>query len=342
MKKLITTIIFISFFITGAFSQNDTSLLNVKKYELLFGTNQRDISRQYVDVAPDDDYERFSNLDGNLTDTDTPLEFALLSYYSQPVLNIRPPEANAMLPTNNPRIADQKLGAAVFQEIQLRFLGDSAAVSRHETVLQWIIDRGNVTRAEVETFYRNGIRGLITEIVDEEFNKVSFALYGHNAVLTRNPQNGHYTLSYGGVNTNNETRVVTASSLEALSSVMRNGANRADFTPADLNTVRAQAQLIPAVVLSNTALTEITNILTRFYTEPNHSTYTAVLDAYRVIDQALLNTRNTKYAHVSTSYQRMLSVLNRDFAQKVFVDERTLRSVTILTRDQQQRLVQLR
>jgi len=98
----------------------------------------------------------------------------LLSYYSQPVLNIRPPEANAMLPTNNPRLSDQKLGAAVFQEIQiLRFLGDNAAVSRHEAILQWITDRGNVTRTQIETFYRNNVRTLISEVVDAEFRGVT-------------------------------------------------------------------------------------------------------------------------------------------------------------------------
>ena len=124
----------------------------------------------------DTDYERFMALSGKLDWIDTPLEFALLSYYSQPVLNIRPPEANVMLPANNPRFADQKLGAALFQEMQiLRFLGETAAVSRHETVLQWIIDRGNVTRAEVEVFYRNGIRGLVSQVVDEEFRGKSIS-----------------------------------------------------------------------------------------------------------------------------------------------------------------------
>jgi hypothetical protein len=43
---------------------------------------------------------------------DTPLEFALLSYYAQPVINIRPPEAAALLPADNPRLFGQKLGVA--------------------------------------------------------------------------------------------------------------------------------------------------------------------------------------------------------------------------------------
>jgi len=150
-------------------------------------------------------------LGGDLEVIDTPLEIALLSI-SPGVEGIRPPEANVMLPANNPRLADQRLGAAVFQEMQiLRFLADTAAVSRHEAMLQWIISRGNVTRAEVEAFYRGGIRGLISETVNEEFNKISFPIRNiirqqdssYGGVLTRNPQNGHYTLSYGGAYTNN-------------------------------------------------------------------------------------------------------------------------------------------
>ena len=77
---------------------------------------------------------------------------------------------NVTLPAGNPRQADLLLGAAVFQELQvLRFLGDTAAVNRHEEVLRFITGRGNATRTEVETFYRNGIRGLVSDAVDAEF-----------------------------------------------------------------------------------------------------------------------------------------------------------------------------
>jgi hypothetical protein len=170
MKKIIATLAFLCVAAGGALGQ--TGLLDVKRYEAYFGIDKRDISRKYVDVASDDDYERFSVLGGDITDIDTPLEFAILSYYSQPVLKIRPKEADAILPANNPKLADQKLGAAVFQEIQvLRFLGDTAAVNRHEAILQYITNRKNVTRAEIETYYRNNIRALVSETVDVEFKK---------------------------------------------------------------------------------------------------------------------------------------------------------------------------
>jgi hypothetical protein len=72
----------------------------------------------------------------------------------------------------NAKQADQKLGAAVYQEIQiLRFLADTAAVNRHEAVLKFITDRGNATRAEIEAYYRNGIRRLVSEMVDEQVRR---------------------------------------------------------------------------------------------------------------------------------------------------------------------------
>jgi len=136
-----------------------------------------------------------------------------------------------------------------------------------------------------------------------------------------------------------QTKEISATSLEALSSEMRNSG---DFVQADISELRNQAALIPAVTLSDSALAEITSIFTRFYTEPSLSTYTAVLEAYRVLDQALLNTRNTKYTHVSVCYQVLLSTLNTALAQRIFIDERALRSITLLTREQQVRIVGLR
>jgi hypothetical protein len=114
------------------------------------------------------------------------------------------------------------------------------------------------------------------------------------------------------------------------------------FEASDINAVRAQATLVPAVALSDNALNEIKTILTRFYTEPNQSTYTAVLEAYSIIDQVLPTTRNTKYSHVSRSYGIMLSVLNEGLTQKAITDLKTVRSITVLTREQQQKLIQLR
>jgi hypothetical protein len=111
---------------------------------------------------------KYATLRGNSQYLDTPFEIALYAYYS-PKADAAPPAAEAILPHNNPRLVDRQLGAAVFQEIQiLRFLGDTAAVNRHEAVLQFITGRGNATRAEIEAFYRNNVRALVSQIVDEQ------------------------------------------------------------------------------------------------------------------------------------------------------------------------------
>ena len=64
------------------------------------------------------------------------------------------------------------VGARAYADMQIaRFLADTAAVNRHEAVLKFITDRGNATRAEIEKFYRDNIRALITAVVDEEAAK---------------------------------------------------------------------------------------------------------------------------------------------------------------------------
>jgi hypothetical protein len=94
---------------------------------------------------------------------------ALLSYYSPSVVNIRPAQAAEMLPANNPKLSGQKLGAALYQYIQvLRFFGDTAALGRYESMLKFVQDRNSVTRTEIETYYRNNIRALIISVVDEK------------------------------------------------------------------------------------------------------------------------------------------------------------------------------
>jgi hypothetical protein len=177
MRKFIAALVLVCVVAGGVFGQ---TMLNTRIYLSYFSLRVNDIAdSDYVWEASDDDILDFGSLNWNgkkNDDTglvDTPLEFALLSYYSQPVLKIRPKEADAILPANNPKLADQKLGAAVFQEIQiLRFLGNTEAVNRHEAVLQFITDRKNVTRAEIETYYRNNIRGLVSQVVDEQFARL--------------------------------------------------------------------------------------------------------------------------------------------------------------------------
>ena len=80
------------------------------------------------------------------------------------------------------------LGLMHMEIVINRFLGNAAAVTRYENWLRTVINNNNVTRAEIETFYRNGIRELISSTVNEAFNRISFMIdRNYNAVLTRNP-----------------------------------------------------------------------------------------------------------------------------------------------------------
>jgi hypothetical protein len=168
MKKIIAALALLCILTASAFGQAD-AMLNINEYSKLFLHSSGRLDRPYIRAAIpiEEDYNMIAALGGDVRSLDTPLEIALLSTCAG-VADVRPAEANAML--GNARQADQKLGAAVFQEIQiLRFLGDTAAVNRHEAVLQFITGRGNATRAEIEAFYRNNVRGLIAGVVDEEF-----------------------------------------------------------------------------------------------------------------------------------------------------------------------------
>jgi len=328
MKRQILTIALalIALAITAhnAFGQ---TMLDIKRYAEIFGFEDGKIraSSPYIRSSQPDINREIAKVSGRDYSIDTPLEFALLSYYG----NIRidddtvKAKADAILPQNNPKLADQKLGAAVFQEIQiLRFLEDTAAVSRHEAILKFITDRKNATRQEIETFYRDNVRALIAGVVDEEFNKVSVRIDYHNATLIRNPQTGQYTLSYGGVNTNHETRIITANSLDALLAEMQNGKNKNDFTSNDINTVKAQAALIPAVVYdkwkyegSGDGMALVKETLTNFYLNPNDNTYLAAF-GIRLRYRALLDTGLTKkdkdiFAEVAlNSYNNAIGNLN--------------------------------
>ena len=324
---------------TGALS--DVSLLHTRRYSEYFGFRNGEVNlhSNYIWAASDEDILRFGALnidtataqpDDTRVLTDTTLEFALLSYYSPIVIQVRPEQAGVILPANDPRRVDLKLGAAVFQELQiLRFLSNTAAVGRYEGILRFITDRRNVTSAEIEKYYRNGIRAFIADIVNEEFNKVSFSLrrnnqIGYNAVLTRNSQNGQYILSYGGIETNGETRTVTGNSVDALSLVMRDGGNKNDFSQLSIDTVRAQAALIPAVVYADwrasgvaggvDAMSLITETLTNFYLSPNQATYDNLRGLYARYNYLVIRENDVFANFAQNSLRTTLSELNTELA----------------------------
>lgn len=320
----------------GVFGQSDTALLNTKRYLSYFSIKKKEniIESNYMWAAPPEVIVQYGNLNWSGEEdmtaaTDIPIEFALLSYYSEAVVKIRPVEAERVLPAGDARLSTLKLGAALYQDIVvLRFLGDTAAIGRYEGMLKFICDENGVTRTDVENYFRAGIRELVSEIVNEEFNKISFLIRqnpsSHGGVLTRNPQNGRYTLSYED-NVKNATKELSGQTLEALLSAMRNSG---DFSQSAINIVRDQAPLMPAVVYTDwhskgvargaDAMKILVDTLTNFYLNPNRTNYEAVrgiFARYKLLDTmndplagtANMSYRNTMLALSDSLYNRVTS-----------------------------------
>jgi len=245
---------------------------------------------------------------------------------------------------------EDQLATATFAKLQeIRFLDpqNRDRIGRYELMMQTLRQRNNITQDEINTT----LRTLISSTVNEEFNRISFLLENsrtfsarsHSAVLTRNPQNGHYTLSYGGAYTNNETRIITANSLEALSHEMRNGNNRADFDETGISAVRTQAGLIPAMTLSDGAMNEIKSIITNFYITPNTETYAELLDIHILYNnRALRDGGNPAFRAITNSYENTLGELNDAIGIKVLTDTTGQISPRSISTAQQQRLLGLR
>jgi hypothetical protein len=287
MKKILAAVVFVFIAMDCAFGQ---ALLNTSRYLSVFSIKKtEDIAdNDYVWEASDKELLQFGNLDGTVM-VDTPLEFAWISYCSQAVLNIRPVKADEMLPADNPRLAGLKLGEATYRNLViLKFLdpGDTKRIGEHEGKIKFAYDTYGVSRAEIEKFHRDGIRGLIAEIVNEEFNEISFFIENiinqqansYGGVLTRNPQNGQYTLSYERPSIPNSRKELSAVSLDALSSAM---SGSGDFSAAAINTVKAQAKLIPAVAYPASTLEDVVNMITAFHLNIGQSSFSPLGVKYR-------------------------------------------------------------
>ncbi|MDR0657293.1 MAG: hypothetical protein LBG22_13350 [Treponema sp.] len=312
MRKLTVTVALLAacavFLVAQEAPGTPASMLNLNRYVSYFGfpRGKIDVDSDYIWEASDNDIDKYGALTGDIL-PDTPLEFALLSYYSPEIVSIRPQEAAGELPANS-RTSELKLAAAVWQELQtVKFLDpqNSGRIGRYEGMLRFISQRHNIAQTEIISAACAGMAATVSE----EFNKIGFLLENsrtnsirsHSAVLSRNTQTGQYILSYGGAYTNNETRIITANSLEVLLSEMRNGRYKADFDQTGIGQVREKAELIPAVVYAEwktkgvargaDALALVTETLTNFYLNPNRDTYNIILGIY------------ARYGVTSSTYQ---------------------------------------
>jgi Tol biopolymer transport system component len=250
------------------------------------------------------------------------------------------PFSGASLYKPAPKETALQFGAMVQKELAvLRFLEpNNAAVGRYEAILQSLTARGNVTRAEVESYYRQGIGALIAGEVDREFNRVSFVLdntasrTSYDAVLTRGANN-QYILNYKRLGTKYEP--ITANSLDELLSAMSRNSN---FDHNCINAVRSQAALIPAVRLTSQALGDIKTIITSFYTNPNAGTYSAVKDVYVLYNNTAVVSVSVFFRMARDSYGKTLASLNTALAERV-INAPT--RITDISRTQVDRLTSL-
>jgi hypothetical protein len=150
---------------------SDVGLLNTRVYGGYFGFRNGEINpdNDYILSAPRSERVNvWSNIGGKDRTVDTPLELALFSYYAASRIDIRPVEAKDILPANNPKLADLKLGAATYMEMQMaRFTGQDAAP--YAAALKFITDRGNVSEADVKKFMRDGIRSALTAEMSKNY-----------------------------------------------------------------------------------------------------------------------------------------------------------------------------
>jgi tetratricopeptide (TPR) repeat protein len=225
--------------------------------------------------------------------------------------------------------ADMWFCGALYMEIAVnRFLGTSDAVTTYENGLKAVCDKNNVTRAEVETFYRQGVENLVRETVYEEFNKISFSLeagyaISYNAVLMRNPKTEQYTLIYERPSVANDDKELAAPTLDALLTEMKK--NTAAFNQASINEVHAQAAIIPAVAYGSRRTGElalITEAIKDFYINPNNTTWSAITGIYaRIYRNGSLDIKTLSNKAYNSFYKALL-VLQKGLAEKLYQDVR--------------------
>jgi hypothetical protein len=316
-------------------NMSNISLLNVREYSSQFlNGNGSAMSSKYLRAAPSEDRAVLRSIGGDLELIDIPLEIALLSMCAG-VVDIRPARAVEMLPANDPKLADLKLGAATYMDMQMaRFSGKDSAP--YVAVLKFVTDRKNVSEADIKRFMAQGIAAE----VDAQFNKVSFLLNTqYNATLTRNTSN-QYILSYEGYfsGTKSTKTLPPANSLETLSREMLNGANKNDFNQACVDQIRAQAALIPAVSQAGkTGAAEPKALLiyglTAFYTA---STAAERTNALKIVEGVYITRlypmeyngpqEKAKAAAAETAIYATLDALNPELLSRVGSEINTLRA----------------
>ncbi|MCL2834554.1 MAG: hypothetical protein FWD78_15395 [Treponema sp.] len=277
----ISVILFLIFSASGVFAQ---AFLNPDKYFAVFPlkAGENVANNDFVWLADKDNYARFAALSGRPDLIDSKLEFALLSFYSPAVIGKRPVSANTILPANNVRSSALKLGAAVFKELTMLNYFDhdnTVQILQYEDMLNFISEKNAVTRSQIEQYYRANIKSLVTEIVNDEFNKIGFSLvnYADNhryfITLIRTPSNGRYVMNYEVPAASPVVKTIAAAARETLINELRRRPQ--EFSADDADFIKNQAMLIPAVAMP-AAGTDTINVITAFFLNQNKDTYNAL------------------------------------------------------------------
>jgi hypothetical protein len=243
-----------------------------------------------------------------------------------------------MLPAGDARQADLKLGAAAYMDMQAaKFLGSDPAP--HAAALKFITDRGRVTEADIKKFMTQGIAA----VVNQEFNKIKFSLRNtsssHTAILAFNTETKRYTLSYSGYYTRNETRELSAPTLDALLIEMRK--NKTDFDETGVQSVRNHAALMPSSsrirgskVASSVLFTEI---VTGFYTaktpEDQNRYYKALLGFDARLQSMILTGEGNSAEPITSSWGAALSAISPELARKSIQDSLNLSNLADLNNE---------
>jgi len=315
-KKIFTVILlFFVFSVSVTFAQ---AFLNPYKYFTAFPMKTGDnlSNNAFVWAADRDTYDIIAGLTGKDDIIDSYLEFALLSFYSPAVMKLRPVGANTILPANNTRSAALKLGSAVYRELmEINYFdaNNTEAIERYENMLQFICEKNSLTRQLIENYYRANIKSFITEVVNDEFNRISFSLVNlaegrrYFISLIRNPQNGRYTMYYEVPAVVTTVKTVAAAARETLINELRR--KPAEFSPSDVEFIRSQALMIPAVAFPAAVSTDVINTVTAFYTNLNKDTYNALLVKWKDLFE-----QEERGQIAALSYSRALAYLNDGLA----------------------------
>jgi hypothetical protein len=232
--------------------------------------------------------------------------------------------------------ADMWFCGAMYMEIAVnRFLGNSAVLTKYENRLKTVCDKSNITRAEVETFYRQNIGALVAAAVDAEFGKIKFLVKtdadSANAILVYKANQYILTCDgYWGNPKKGEIKQFSASSVDALLAIIRSSR---DFeVPRSVDTIRENALLMPSIsqirgskVSSSILFTEI---MTGFYTartpEEQNRYYKALLGFAARLHSMILTGEGNSAEPITRSWVAVLSAINPELARKSVQDSHNI------------------